>query len=128
MPASTVVADTNTGCGTDRACLSKGWTEEDREIWYWTSQGSRLFPEPWARGLLDPASGTRFWSREHFSKYGYVWLKDSDPRPIGFPLDEDNEKGFEWIGLNCSACHTSEIEHDGRRYLVDGGGTLADFQ
>jgi hypothetical protein len=33
-----------------------------------------------------------------------------------------------WIGLNCAACHTNEITHNGASYVIDGAPTLADFQ
>ncbi len=33
-----------------------------------------------------------------------------------------------WVGMNCSACHTNEIEHDGKRIRIEGAPTLADFQ
>jgi hypothetical protein len=33
-----------------------------------------------------------------------------------------------WIGLNCAACHTTEITYNGRSHVIDGAPTLADFQ
>lgn len=33
-----------------------------------------------------------------------------------------------WIGLNCAACHTTDITYRGNRLRVDGAPTLADFQ
>lgn len=41
----------------------------------------------------------------------------------------DGQKDREpWIGLNCAACHTTDIAYGGSSYRVDGGATLADFQ
>lgn len=33
-----------------------------------------------------------------------------------------------WIGLNCSACHTTQLTYQGQPWLIDGAPTLADFQ
>jgi hypothetical protein len=33
-----------------------------------------------------------------------------------------------WVGMNCAACHTNEVEYDGKRIRVEGAPTLADFQ
>lgn len=30
--------------------------------------------------------------------------------------------------MNCAACHTGQIEYDGKRYLIDGAPAMADFQ
>ncbi|HSN23883.1 MAG TPA: di-heme-cytochrome C peroxidase, partial [Methylomicrobium sp.] len=32
------------------------------------------------------------------------------------------------VGITCSACHTREIEVDGKAYRIDGGPAIADFQ
>ena len=32
-----------------------------------------------------------------------------------------------WLGLNCAACHTTEITYQGRRLRIEGAPTLADF-
>ena len=63
--------------------------------------------------------------------------------PVGFTIDtqDDSDLGIThlrwkqnqssreaWMGLNCSACHTSEITFKGKRMRIDGGATLADAQ
>jgi hypothetical protein len=63
--------------------------------------------------------------------------------PIGFAVDQSDDSQFEktklrwyggqssgeqWIGLNCAACHTTEIDYQGKSLRVDGAPSLFDFQ
>jgi hypothetical protein len=34
----------------------------------------------------------------------------------------------DWLGLTCSACHTSQIEFKGKKLVVDGAPAMADFE
>jgi hypothetical protein len=68
----------------------------------------------------------------------------SDPAlPIGFARDCQSDEHLNvtrlrwyrgqtdresWIGLNCAACHTTQITYQGTSLVVDGAPTLADFQ
>lgn len=114
-------------CGDDVICISKGWKETERSDWYRLSQGSRLIPEAWANALRT-ADGTRFFDARHFDRFGYVREYSGDRWPIGFVRDRDERSGNYWIGLNCSACHTVQINFNGKKMRVDGAATLADFQ
>ena len=63
--------------------------------------------------------------------------------PIGFARDCQSDENLSvtrlrwyrgqrdresWIGLNCAACHTTQINYRGTSLVVDGAPTLADFQ
>jgi mono/diheme cytochrome c family protein len=63
--------------------------------------------------------------------------------PIGFARDCQSDgkliitklrwykgqgKKESWVGLNCAACHTTDITYKGNKVRVDGAPTLADFQ
>jgi hypothetical protein len=96
--------------------------------------------------LLDP---------ENIRALNYLPNAVSDLNPYGLPVgfvkdagDENNAHlmckmyprlcangilAKDWIGLNCSACHTNEISYQNmsgqtRTVRIDGGATLADFQ
>uniref|UniRef100_UPI00333E8065 di-heme-cytochrome C peroxidase n=1 Tax=Sandarakinorhabdus sp. TaxID=1916663 RepID=UPI00333E8065 len=45
-----------------------------------------------------------------------------------FRWSKNQKEKAPWVGLNCSACHTTEITHNGKPFRVDGAPTLADFQ
>ena len=37
------------------------------------------------------------------------------------------QQGVETLGQTCSACHTRQIEVDGKAYRIDGGPAIADI-
>ncbi len=127
----------------------QGWTEENRFDWYWATQGSRLMPFAWF-DVLEVADGTgKFATIDQLKSYGFIAPPDGSGRtlPIGFAKDRQDDSKLsisklrwyegqksgtktaeEWIGLNCSACHTAEINVGGARSVIDGGPNLLDFQ
>jgi hypothetical protein len=48
--------------------------------------------------------------------------------PIGFAKHIDPNSGEAFLGFTCAACHTTRIDYNGTGFLIDGAGTLADFQ
>ncbi|MEO8991544.1 MAG: di-heme-cytochrome C peroxidase [Nitrosospira sp.] len=102
------------------------WTASDRKDFYSRDQGSRIMPLRWISALKQP-DGQPFMA-DSLSRYGYLPNKTSKPAglPIGFTVASGSE-GQE-IGMNCSACHTRQIEVNGTAYLIDGGPGIIDFQ
>jgi cytochrome c peroxidase len=128
------------------ADLDQGWTDDDRTRWYGASQGSRLLPLDWFMAL-EQASGTvLFADPAHLAGFRYLERPAGDPLrplPIGFVVDATDDTNLsvtrlrwkagqgsreKWVGLNCSACHTSRLTRGAAVLQVDGGTTLADFQ
>jgi mono/diheme cytochrome c family protein len=125
--------------------LGQGWTQADRDLWYEQTQGSRLLPLSWARAL-EVKDGTQlFFSADHMATYGYLGPEASSLSkfPVGFAIDQQKDDAFSrtrlrwftgqrdseaWLGMNCAACHTSELDAGGIKLRIDGGATLADFQ
>jgi len=123
----------------------QGWDEKQKNLWYRGSQGSRLIPERWLKALEAPDSQVAFLDPQYFEQFGYLRSApyEQEPLPIGFARDVQSDKKLTrtnltwyekqkrdepWIGLNCAACHTAEIEHDGKITRIEGSATLADFQ
>jgi hypothetical protein len=133
----------------------QGWTQLQRVAWYTASQGSRLIPQSWLHALEQPDSTTPFLDPTYIAGFRYLpnptaGLSSPDPScpydtalPLGFPVDCQSDSTFAntrlrwkanqsdsepWVGMNCSACHTTEMTYKGTRIRVDGGPTLADFQ
>ena len=102
------------------------WTVSDRKDFYSRDQGSRIMPLRWISALKQP-DGQPFMA-ESLSRYGYLPNKTSKPAglPIGFTVASGSEE--QEIGMNCSACHTRQIEVNGTAYLIDGGPGIVDFQ
>jgi len=96
-------------------------------------------------GLVTRDGRGLFFSTENLVRYGYLAPEATSKSklPVGFAIDTQKDDGFvnsslrwyqgqnnreSWIGMNCSACHTAELDVGGKRVRVDGGPTVADFQ
>ncbi|NDW47192.1 di-heme-cytochrome C peroxidase [Ruegeria sp. PrR005] len=135
----------------DVECLDQGWNDAQRRWWYTTTQGSRLLPLDWLVALEQPGAGQRaFLDGAYMEELGYIANPDpvNNPNdlPLGWVIDQDQGLSADlmcdtfpetcdaltmrkpWVGLTCSACHTNEITHQGRRLRIEGAPTLADFQ
>ena len=123
----------------------QGWSARQQVAWYRGSQGSRLIPQAWLVALEDANSTALFMDPANFARFNYLPPApgEQDTLPIGFARDRHSGKDLPvtgitwfkgqgrkepWIGLNCAACHTAEITHNGTPYRIDGAPTLADFQ
>jgi processive rubber oxygenase RoxA-like protein len=111
----------------------QGWTADERQAFYTTSQGSHMVPYAWYKALrrLDvdqPFGG------DQLQRYGYLPNEKSklnpEGLPVGFVIDGDAATGH--LGMTCAACHTAEIEYrkDGaaQRLRLDGAPATANFQ
>jgi hypothetical protein len=122
----------------------QGWTDQDRSSWYQATQGSRLVPWAWAQALERGEDQQHFFSNDNLQRYRFVpYDKSVSGLPIGFARDDsdDSELSFtklrwyhdqqskeQWLGLNCSACHTAQLDFAGKPVKLDGGPSLVDFQ
>ncbi|MFT5548121.1 MAG: hypothetical protein ACI9CO_000033 [Candidatus Azotimanducaceae bacterium] len=138
--------------------LNQGWTDAERNDFYYTSQGSQLIPYSWFLALEQSSSNADnvqlFREAEHIKQLGYIPQSkrptiNPDGLPIGFVKDRSTEDFLslnlsrstpstvsthanreykEWLGLTCAACHTAEIKIDGQVVRIDGGAPMSDFQ
>lgn len=126
--------------------IDQGWSVKQIEAWYTLSQGSRLLPLSWFRALEQPGSSQPFFETANMEKFRYLSRVPAGAEQlpvVGFTVDtqDDSNLGITrlrwkakqssreaWMGLNCSACHTSEITYQGKRMRIEGGATLADAQ
>lgn len=128
--------------------LDQGWNDTTLSNWHDLSQGSRILPLSWALALEAPASEEKFMSDKTISAYGYMPYQPSYngkrfTLPMGFVLDDSHDSKLSftklrwffgqgtqepWVGMNCSACHTAQINFEGQNLVINGGPTNADFQ
>lgn len=101
------------------------WTEAVRRDFYSRDQGSRLIPWRWIAALKQ-TNGQPFMAAS-LERYGYLPNDASAPPglPIGFNVAMQD--GVETLGITCAACHTRQIEVEGKRYRIDGGPAIADL-
>jgi hypothetical protein len=136
----------------DVAALDQGWTDAQRSLWYTTTQGSRLLPLDWMLNLEASASTAAEPKKfvDDILRLGYlpnpVATGNPHKLPLGFVVDHEPSRDADlmcdtfpetcdaktmrkpWVGLNCSACHTNDIQFGGKAFRVEGAATLADFQ
>jgi hypothetical protein len=109
----------------------QGWTAEDRQTFYTTSQGSHMMPYLWYKALRRLDADEPF-GGDQLQRYGYLAndksAKNPEGLPVGFVIDGDASSGF--LGMTCAACHTAQIEYqkDGatQQLRIDGARVVAD--
>jgi hypothetical protein len=108
----------------------QNWSKEIRQGFYFVSQGSPIMPYDWAMKLERFDSRQRFFTSDSLSRYGYIPQRPSTSNPDGLPIGftVDGYANNRQLGINCAACHTTEIKHKGFRLRIDGGPSQADFQ
>ncbi len=111
--------------------LDQGWSDQTRQAFWFTAQGSEIIPYNYFLALEQAGSADRFASPSNFERYRYLpqsaSARNPDGLPIGFVKHVNANTGVPWIGLTCAACHTSQVNYQGTGFLIDGLGTLADF-
>ena len=114
------------GGGTYMLDQGPAWSPELRREWSRLDQGSALIPMAWARALtVDGAAQGPGFLDDGLARFGFLAdLYDAQALPVGFT--DATIEGEEVLGMTCAACHTREIEIDGRAYRADGGPALAD--
>jgi len=102
------------------------WFRNTRAQFYSQDQGSRLMPLRWLAALKQ-ADGTPFLA-DGLSRYGYLRNNENPLTLLPAGFTTNGPTGNESVGMNCAACHTREIQVDGKSYRIDGGPAIADFQ
>jgi hypothetical protein len=128
--------------------MDQGWTAAQRDVWYSATQGSRLIPLAWMRSLEQPGQANPpklFLEPAYIASFGYLPRSStaSGPLPVGFVVDRGPDKLLKrtalrwkepqgdsepWLGLTCSACHTTQLTHKGRALRIEGGPSISNFQ
>jgi hypothetical protein len=90
----------------------QGWTADERQAFYTTSQGSHMMPYLWFKALRRLDADEPF-GGDQLQRYGYLPNEKSklnpEGLPVGFVIDGKAETGY--FGMTCAACHTAEIEY-----------------
>ena len=105
----------------------KGWTGALRKEFYGLDQGARIMPYSWIKALKHP-DGTGFLD-DALGRYGYLPNPDSETPglPVGFLAAADSGAKEKTFSMTCAACHTRQIEIDGKPIRIDGGPAIVDF-
>src|ERR1041384_918980 len=108
------------------------WTEEQRERYYQTSQGSLVIPYAWFRALESRTSNEMFAAPNVQARYGLLpnnnptYNKDEMPVGIVKNIIADEYVHLlgadikEWASISCAACHTGQLTYRGTAMRIDG--------
>jgi hypothetical protein len=106
--------------------LDQGWSKADRATFYWIPQGTVMMSWDILEGLELPDSQELFRSNANLERYGFIASPADAGNPYGVPIGltrqitaEGRWKGVE-AGINCAACHESELHYQGKRIRIDG--------
>ncbi|WP_111978337.1 di-heme-cytochrome C peroxidase [Algibacillus agarilyticus] len=115
------------------AYLDQGWSAEDSEWFYTTTQGSDLISYWLYLNLEDEKSAANniklFSGDANVKRFRYLAQKPTENNPDGLPVGfvKDVYKGKEYVGFTCAACHTGQIDFNGTGMRIDGGPTMANM-
>jgi hypothetical protein len=125
----------------DVAWLAQNWTDEQRNRYYHTAQGSDILPYAWFLALEQPRFGFRgaapFRDDSYLQGFGFIPdpsnSQNPDALPVGFARDDrfvDPYTGQKSVvlGLTCAACHTGELFYGGKAIRIDAGPSLINLQ
>jgi hypothetical protein len=104
---------------------TQGWTTEDRQTFYHTTQGTRVLPYKWFLALEEPGTFPKgpFLTDDKARRYRLIpdpsTLNNPDRLPVG--LAKDVAPDGEFISVTCAACHTGQISFNGALMRIDGG-------
>lgn len=114
----------------------QGWTAQQRDFYYYTSQGTVIMPLSWFKAMRR-AGGGKLNEREWLAGLGFLTdgveptEKNPDALPVGFATF--TFEGFTpgsrpevMVGFTCAACHTGQLNYQGKGFRVDGAPALAD--
>ena len=110
-----------------------GLEGDDQARFYHLAEGSEVYPLSWFRALEDSATQKPF--AEGLERFGFipdtVGPHNPEGLPIGLTADVTRDlrfAGTTMVGINCAACHVSELRKDGRTVLrIDGAPNLFDL-
>jgi hypothetical protein len=111
--------------------VEQGWDYADRAFFYFSPQGSPIIPYDFAKALEQPNSNELFLDPTHLKELGMIYWDDAKANPenlpIGLTVDTGRLPNQSYLGMNCSACHVTEIKVGDKVALVDGGVSHFDF-
>lgn len=125
----------------------QNWSKTRINEFHHKSQGSRTLniPLAWFLALEQPSdnlfsflliSQDKFSSPSYLSRFGFIPQEPGAQNPHGLPIGfavapYQNMVGINGaksaIGFTCAACHTGQLIHENKRYLIEGGPAMIDL-
>ena len=112
--------------------LGVGLSAAETLAWRYTTEGSDLVPVDILRALIDTESGKPF--TEALDRFGFLPTAAGPGNvyglPVGWTIDVPDYSllKVDYVGINCSACHTGELAYQGKAMRIDGAPNMADIE
>jgi mono/diheme cytochrome c family protein len=119
--------------------LDQNWTPAQRQWFDHAGQGSELMPYAWFMALEQPTlklfgDNGLFSDRTYLARFGFLSDSPSAENPDGLPVgfthelvtDPASGAKVQMAGLTCAACHTGQLEYNGKAVRIEGGTAAAD--
>lgn len=107
----------------------QNWSGADSLWFYNVTQGSNLIPYTLFLHLEVADSKALFRADANMNRLRYlpqmVSTGNPDGLPVGWVKNEYADRAY--VGFNCAACHTGQINYQGTAIRIEGGATLADM-
>ena len=111
--------------------LDQGWSEEDRQLFYNTPQGTELqgLHYAWLKALELPFSKEKLATAENMRGWGFIVddesaSEESGVHPVGMGSHVNPTDDSVRLDLGCALCHTGELHYNGVALRVDGGQAI----
>ncbi|MFK8161771.1 MAG: di-heme-cytochrome C peroxidase [Lewinella sp.] len=132
IPKDTVYYPSNGSEVPVRESFNQGLDDDQRGQFWFTPQGAHVIPYDWFTWLEQPDNERLFRENDHMGgQLGYLPMDSSRMNPsglpVGFAMSRANSQSEAFVGFTCAACHTNEVEYGGKKFLIDGAPTLANF-
>ncbi|PHS09171.1 MAG: hypothetical protein COA88_05060 [Kordia sp.] len=110
--------------------LEQGWDKKIQQKFWFTTQGSLIIRYDWFLWLEKENSTALFRNTKNINKYKYIPQGPSELNPDGLPIGfmKNKEKGVNYVGINCAACHTGQVKYGETTMIIDGAPAMADYQ
>ncbi len=122
----------------------QNWQPEQWQWWYHISQGSGLesvIPYDWFVALEKPQlsffkSAGNLADPKFLAGFGFLPSAQSannpDALPVGFTktnnyFDSETKQTTDAIGFTCAACHTGQLNYQGKGIRIEGGSAMIDL-
>ena len=117
----------------------QNWSQQQRQWFYHTSQGSILMPYKWFLALEQPkllGQVDHFADGEYLARFGFLPnaadSSNPDALPVGFArstvTDPHTGERVDTVGFTCAACHTGQLNYKGQGIRIDGGTATASLE
>lgn len=109
--------------------LNQGWSASDSLWFYNITQGSGLLPYDFYLNLELKDSDTLIRDNSVIDKYRYLPQKPTFFNPDGLAVGfaKETYQGKDYMGFTCAACHTGQVNYQGKAIRIDGAPTMANM-